>query len=375
MKIEKLYDLRHKLHQHAELSHCEIETSRLLKKFLQPLKPYRIFDIENGFFLLFESKVAGPVTVFRADIDALPIEETNNFNHKSQNQGTAHLCGHDGHMTILSGLAEEINRLRPLKGKTVLLFQPAEEIGEGAKLVVESKLFQDLKPDYIFGLHNIPGFKESAILLKEGCFASASRGMIIKLFGKTAHAGEPENGLNPVFAIEKIIKEFYQELKDKQKYQDFYNLTIIHLRLGEIAFGTSPGYAEVMVTLRSTLNEDMAKLVKNCEEKVARIAEEEKLKQEVSYREVFPATMNNNACVELVRSAALSQNMDILNLTTPFKWSEDFSYYTNQYKGAFFGLGSGENHPSLHNPDYDFPDEIIKTGIDVFFNIYKQIHR
>ena len=150
-------------------------------------------------------------------------------------------------------------------------------------------------------------------------------------------------------------------------------LTIIHIQLGEISFGTSPGYAEIRITLRAFENEDMNLLTSYCEKIIQEISHSENLKCEFSYSEVFPATVNKDWCVDVVEESAKQLGLEIENVKAPFKWSEDFGYFTEKYDACYFGLGSGNHQPPLHNPDFDFPDEIIETGINTFFTIYKKI--
>ncbi len=372
MKKRKLKQLRHLLHQTAELSHFEKETSNILKEYIHELNPDNVICFDYGFAAIWDSNKVGDTIMFRADMDALPIQENCKTNYCSKSPNVSHCCGHDGHMTILYGLASRIAKDPPDKGKVVLLFQPAEETGEGAKLIVNNPDFKAIKPNRVFGLHNVPGYKLKTILLKRDSFACASRGMIIKLIGKTSHAAEPENGNSPVHAIEKLISRFNNLNIDKSRYDDFTLLTIIHIKLGEIAFGTTPGYAEFMLTLRSATNKDMQKLVSDSEAIVRQVCLEEHLESEISYREIFPAVINDNDSFEVLSNACNKLGLEKEILSTPFKWSEDFAYFTNKYKGTFFGLGAGVEHANLHNPEYDFPDEIIFTGVEIFYQIYKE---
>lgn len=372
--MEHLYSLRKLLHQNAELSHKEEKTSEILKDYISKYNPDKVINFNYGFVAIFDSGITGKTVMFRADIDALPIEEVNQFEYVSKNKNVAHLCGHDGHSTILVGLCEKIAQNRPKSGKVVLLFQHAEEVGEGANYFVEHNNFKEIEPDYIFGLHNIPSYPQGSSLIKKGSFACASRGMIVKLHGKTSHAAEPENGITPVYAVEKIINSL-KNVETKLNFKDFTLATIIHIKLGERAFGTTPGYAEVMVTLRSSNNEDMDKLINYCENNIKNISSDEKLKFEIEYTEIFPAVINDDECVEIIENASHTAKIDVIKLDKPFKWSEDFAYFTEKYKGAFFGLGSGKSHPQLHNPNYDFPNEIIEKGIDIFKNIYLKLYK
>lgn len=372
---EELIKIRQLLHQNPELANQEFETSKRISNFMDKYHPDTAIDVsKTGKLFVFDSKQDGPTTVFRADMDALPIYEENNIEYTSLNKGVAHLCGHDGHMTIVLGLAKKISENRPLKGKVVLLFQPAEESEQGARDVVNSSEFKALNPDFIFGLHNIPKAPMHQILVKSGSFAAASKGMTIKLYGKSSHAAEPEKGISPASAIAKIIQKLHILRDDTSLFSDVILLTIINIKLGEIAFGTSPGYAEIRITLRSFKNEDMELLTNETAQIITEISKQEQLKIDIEYSEVFPATINNENCLNLIKQSAEINQYDLKEIENPFKWSEDFGYYSEKYHTGFFGLGSGIKQAALHNPDFDFPDEIIATGVNLFNQIYKSIH-
>ena len=373
MNIQEIISIRRHLHKHPEISNCEYKTSEYITNYLNNLNPQKTISIQKtGKAFVFNGEQEGPTIVFRAELDALQIQENTDLYYSSVHNNVAHLCGHDGHMAIIAGLAKKISEKPPKKGKAVILFQPAEEIEQGAKDVVENYEFIQLNADYIFALHNIPGAEKHKIFLKNGSFAAASKGMTIKLKGKTSHAAEPEKGISPAMAISKIISQLHNLKENKSLFSDFILLTIIHIQLGEIAFGTSPAEAQIMITLRTFENNDMTKLTWQTEQICKEIATEEKLDISFSYNEVFPATVNSAECVELIQKAATENNYEIEYISTPFKWSEDFGYYTEKYKGGFFGLGAGINQPALHNANYDFPDDIIETGINMFYSIYKE---
>ena len=370
----KIIELRHLLHQKPEVSNNEFKTSEIISGFIEKLKPNEVIKLsKTGKAFVFNGSETGKTIMFRAELDALPISENTSLKYSSENQNVAHSCGHDGHMAIIAGLAKKISENPPKKGRVVFLFQPAEEVEQGAKDVVEDSNFKNIEPDYIFALHNIPGVEAHKILLKTGSFAAASKGMTVKLFGKTSHAAEPENGISPANAISLIIKSLHELAGNKTLFKDLALLTIIHIRMGEISFGTSPGYAEIMVTLRAFENDDMELLTKSAEKIITEISVKESLKQEISYNEIFPATVNNDYCISIVEHSAREHNLKVEYLQKPFKWSEDFAYYTEKYNACFFGLGAGINQAQLHNPEYDFPDEIIETGINVFYGIYKKL--
>ncbi|MDA3892673.1 MAG: amidohydrolase [Salinivirgaceae bacterium] len=371
---QKIIKLRRELHQHPELSNFEYNTSERIINFIKKYNPDEIIQLgETGVLFVFKGNENGKALLFRSELDALPIKEMTEVEYQSVNNNVSHACGHDGHMAILAGLAQKISIDRPTKGNVFLLFQPAEEVEQGALDVLNNSKFKTINPDYMFALHNVPGFKKHRILLKKGSFASGSKGMTVKLRGKTAHASEPENGISPADAISQIINKLHSLRENKTLFSDFILLTIIHIQLGEISFGTSPGFAEMRITLRAFENEDMDLLTNQCEKIIHEISSSEKLSYEISYNEVFPATVNNDQCVDMVEQSAKQLGLELEYLKTPFKWSEDFGYFSEKYKACYFGLGSGFNQPQLHNPDFDFPEDIIKTGIELFYTIYKSI--
>lgn len=369
---KEITELRHQLHRYPEISNKEFRTSERITGYIRSLSPDEILEFsKTGKAFVFSGPVPGKTTMFRAELDALPITENSGVPHVSSNPGVSHACGHDGHMAILAGLARKIAGHRPKKGRAVLLFQPAEETEQGAREVVNDPRFREIEPDYIFALHNVPGFEMHKVLLKTGCFAAASQGWTVRLYGKTSHAAEPENGISPADAISRIIKHLHELRNNRRLFKDLTLLTIIHIVMGEISFGTSPGYGEIRITLRAFDDEDMKLLAQRTEIICSGIAKEEKLGCEISRGEVFPALINEPGCVKFVEQAAASAGPSVEYLDHPFRWSEDFAYFTQKYKGCLFGLGAGLNQPQLHNPDYDFPDELITTGINLFYNIYK----
>ncbi len=374
--MNDIKQLRQYLHRNPELSGQEHHTAEKIESFIMPLSPTQTVRLgKTGRAFVFDSGNNGKTTMIRSELDGLPIQEINAIDYKSEKDGIAHLCGHDGHMAIVSGLAKELHNNPPKSGRVILLFQPAEETGEGAYEVLQDSNFNDLEPDYIFALHNIPGENKHTILYKENTFASASKGMTIRLTGKTSHAAEPEMGISPANAIADIIKQFevIRSVKSNM-FSETVLLTIVHINLGEIAFGTSPGYAEMRATLRAFTNRDLDILTHEAENVIADITNREGLEHDISYSEIFPATTNSRECIEYILNASDKNSYSTKKLNSPYKWSEDFGYFTQKYSGGFFGLGSGTTQPALHNPDYDFPDDIIKTGIDMFKEIINQIN-
>jgi amidohydrolase len=370
-----LKKIRHTLHKNPELSGKEEKTSKFIFDNILRFEPDEIITklCNYGLVAVFDSKKSGPTIIFRAELDALPINEENNCFYSSKFPNVSHSCGHDGHMSILLGLASVLNKEKlKLKGKVVLLFQPAEETANGAKCIVKNTMFNSLKPDYIFSVHNLPGFKKGQIVIKKGVFASASIGLIINLIGKTSHAGQPEKGNSPVNGLLEILRFLVDFSKSKSELNAGDVITVIHIEMGEIAFGTSPDKAAIMATLRSYDDKKLDLIKQKITKEISKSAEKFKLEFNIEWVEEFPSTINDDGCVDVVRLASNRLNKEIKELNLPLSWSEDFSYYLRKIPGALFGIGSGINHPSLHNADYDFPDEIIEPGVDVLFQIARE---
>lgn len=370
----ELISLRRELHKYPELSGKENNTAGKIVKFAEKFNPDKIIKNigGNGLAVVLQGDHKGKTILIRCELDALPIEEENEFDYKSQTEGVSHKCGHDGHMAIVSGLIPLLSEKKIKNGKIVLLYQPAEETGEGAEQILNEDKFKNLNPDYVFALHNLPGFEKNKIIVKENEFTSASKGLKIKLIGKTSHAAEPEKGITPSLAVAELIQRLV-EIPNKEKFDEFTLVTIIHAKIGERAFGTTPGYAELMATLRSYKNENMEKLQAQAEKIIDEVSAKNNLKFKLEWVEEFPSTINDKFCVDVVRKSAEENNLSIEEIKNPFRWSEDFGHFTQKYNGALFGLGSGVDQPQLHNPDYDFPDDIILTGTKMFYSIIKNI--
>ncbi len=372
---EDLIALRKSLHQHPEIAGEEMATASSIIAYLESFGPDRIVQHIGGYGFIaeFKGKNDGPSVMFRCELDALPIQENNLLDYQSVYSGKAHLCGHDGHMAMVAGLASHLKKNPPLKGRVLLLFQPSEEDGQGAQRILKDPKFKDFIPDYIFAIHNLPGYPLHRVILSKQNFAAASRGLAITLIGKSSHAAEPEMGINPAIGMSKMLLKFDELIKERDLFKDFVLITPIHTRLGNIAYGTSPGEGEIHLTLRSYLDRDMDLLIQKTEHIIHGMARQEGLKTEISYTEIFPATKNNFECTRFVDEACNENELVSEYLDKPFRWSEDFGHFTAKFPGALFGLGSGKDQPALHNPDFDFPDELIVTGITLYKSIYENI--
>ncbi len=369
--LDDLRQFRHALHARAERSRHEQNTAAFVASRLEAHAPDRIVTELGGHGLaaIYNGASDGPTVLIRCELDALPIPESITLEYGSEAEDTAHKCGHDGHMTMVAGLAPLLADQRPDTGRVILLFQPAEETGEGAQLVIDDPKYGELSPDYVFALHNLPGFPLGSVIVRDGVFSSASKGLIVRLTGATSHAAEPEQGRSPALAVAALINSISAAPQFATALHESAKATIIHARVGEIAFGTSPGYGEVMATLRAHDNDVMERLSRHCVELAERTATAFDLDHETEWVEPFPITAGDPGCVETVRECAGALGLSTVEPPEPFAWSEDFGNFTGRHRGALFGLGSGEEHPALHNPDYDFPDELIHYGLGMFGTI------
>ena len=372
--LPSLIKLRRDLHENPELSGTEVNTAKRILAFFAQFDPDEVISKIGGHGLafLFKGQAPGPTVIIRCELDALPVAERNDFQYRSMNSNISHACGHDGHMTIVAGLGHMLATERPKCGQVVLLYQPAEETGEGAEKVVKDPKFRSFDADYVFALHNLPGYPMGSIVVKAGTFNCASRGMIIRLTGLTSHAAWPEHGRSPAIPICQIIEGLTNLPSVPELNGVLTQVTVVHSRLGEPSFGTSPGHAEVTATLRTETDESMTLLVAKASKLVQDKALSAGLEFEVSWRDKFVASFNHNEACRIIEQAARSAGLDVLPMTKPLRSSEDFGRLTSKIPGAMFGLGAGEKPPQLHTPYYDFPKEIIPIGTKVFLEI---IHR
>ncbi len=373
--LEKITALRKVLHQHPELSGEEIETAHRIKNFLSHNPPSELIEGIGGHGLaaIYSFGEEGPVILIRCELDALPIQESNLFEYRSGINGVSHKCGHDGHMAIVAGLSYWIKEQTYKKGKIILLFQPAEETGKGAKAVIEDDKFKEFKPDYVFALHNIPGESLNTIIRVQNNFSSSVQSLGILLKGKESHASEPENGVNPALAIAELVNQFNLLNILEPEKSNFTLLTPVHIKMGQIAYGVSAGSGELHYTLRTRDEAHMERLKSAIKELLTKICSQYNLGLETGWFDYFPTSTNDPFCNELIGKAAEINNLRIHEKPYPYKFGEDFGWFSKYYKSAMFGIGSGENSPALHNPDYDFPEEIIPTGMAMFTSVIDQI--
>ncbi|RWB75408.1 MAG: amidohydrolase [Mesorhizobium sp.] len=373
--IVELTEWRRKLHRQPEISNEEEKTAREVVDFLADTGPDKVLTGlgGHGVAAVYDSGEAGPTVLFRSELDALPIEEISRVAHSSQVPGKSHMCGHDGHTAILAALGRQFGRERPARGRVVLMFQPAEETGNGAAGVVADPRFAEIAPDFAFSLHNLPGVPFGEVRLKAGTVNCASRGMRILLEGKTAHSSMPETGTSPMPAVSELMPALPALGRGTFADEDFGMVTVTHCSMGEAVFGIAPGHAEVWATLRTRRDERMAELVASAEALAAKIAARHGLSVRFDYHEIFVASVNAPDAVEHLARALDEEGVARSEAALPMRASEDFGIFGHSAKSAMFFLGAGERHPSLHNPDYDFPDDLIPIGSRIFMRAARNL--
>jgi len=366
--IAELTGLRRDLHRKPEISGEEWQTAERIAVWLRDCDADEIITGLGGHGVagVFDSGKPGPAIMFRAELDGLPIHETGTPEWRSQIAGKGHMCGHDGHMAILCGLARRLQSERPARGRIILMFQPAEETGAGAQAVVADRRFETIRPDFAFGLHNLPGMPLGHAGLRVGPFCFASEGMEIRLTGWTSHAAHPEDGRSPAAAMTELVTRLPAMPAQLGISPGEGFVTLTHARLGEPAVGIAPGEARIMATLRAQTDGIQQRLMAAARAQAEQTAEAEGLEIAISTSEGFAACLNDGTATALLRNALEETGTGFSELDSPFRWSEDFGVFGRVCPSAFFVIGAGEGHPQLHNPDYDFPDEIIPPALAIF---------
>jgi amidohydrolase len=360
--LERAVRLRHELHQHPELACRERWTKERLFNFLKTNTALEMVDRGRWFYALYRAGADRPKIAFRADFDALPMDETIQLPYGSQFPGLAHKCGHDGHSAVLAGFALEINRKGADKN-IYFVFQHGEETAEGA--VECAPLMDEAGIPEIFAFHNAPGLPRHAVSVKDGVVCCASTGMVIRLRGVPCHASRPEDGRNPAFAIAELVLSI-PAITGPGEYRGLVMATVIRIDLGEEAFGMSAADGRLMLTIRGEYDDELEGVKHRLEEKTKEQAARYDLEYDISFCDTFSATVCHKESADKVRRAAKGLGLTLLEADKPSRGSEDFGCFTRRTGGAFFSVGCGEDHPAIHTVEYDFDDGILPTVVDLY---------
>lgn len=382
--IEQIMELRKQLHRIPEHSMQEVKTKQLLMDFLKSHTALEIVDCGAWFYAVKRaddrvttendktfhvSEVAAEIPeqmeeykqpiAFRADMDAVCGKDGK----------PGHFCGHDGHSSVLCGLGLYLDsRKDPLAQDVYLIFQPAEEIGKGAELC--RSLIKEKHIGEIYGFHNIPGKPLGTVLVKDGTFACASTGLEIHMTGTPSHAAYPEAGRNPGYALAGLLLQIEELTKQFNETKGFVRMTLIGMKLGSENYGVAASDGYLRLTVRSegeqVFREYLAEIRKLAEVMAQVMAQKEALELSIKEIERFPSTDNHAEQVQKIRACAASHQIPYIELPEPMHWSEDFGWYLQETKGAFFGIGDGEDYAQLHTEHFEFPDSILETAVTMF---------
>lgn len=360
--------LRHELHQRPELSNEEHWTKAHLMGFLQKnSRRLELVDRGRWFYAYFREEGENRRNIgFRADFDAIPVEDSIDAPYRSQVPGIGHKCGHDGHAAALAAFALDVDR-RGADHNIFFVFQHAEEIGDGGQYAAE--VVDEWGIQEIYAFHNVSGKTRGGVFTVAGTMCFASKGMEIRFAGTPAHASRPESGRNPAFAVASIVSAVPQ-LIAPEKYRGQVLCTVIQMDVGERAFGCSASSGKLLLTIRGQYEEEMEQLQAGLEALAEAEAERWGLEWEVAYWDVFPETANHPESVEKIRQACRELSLPVYEME-PSRGSEDFGYFLKRTKGAMFWLGNGQDYPDIHTVAFDFLDEQIREAVGIYRQLAK----
>jgi len=370
-KIEnKLIEIREYFHKYPELSFHEVQTSRKIAEILQELELDEVNTgiAKTGVVGLLCGKETGKTFAIRADMDALPIKEENDVPYKSQNDGVMHACGHDTHITMAIGTAMILSKMRDkLKGNVKFIFQPAEEIGQGAKLMVEEGVME--KVDAIIGLHVWSGLDMGTIGIKAGpAMASAYRFEII-VKAKGGHGAMPHLTADPIVASAQIINALQTIASRSINPLKPIVLSICKINGGS-AFNIIPSEVRMEGTIRTLDDEVSAKTLERINSIVSGVAQTMGVECEFNCDANFPLLSNDISMTELIKKAgvAVLGNEKVLDME-PSMGSEDFSYFAGKVPGAIFSLGITDKEKGItspvHRANFDISPKALSIGVAV----------
>jgi hippurate hydrolase len=364
---DELTAIRRDIHAHPELAFAEERTADLVARKLAEFG----CDVHRG---LAGTGVVGtirrgnaPAAIgLRADMDALPIHELNEFAHRSTNEGKMHACGHDGHTTMLLGAAKYLARTRNFQGTVHLIFQPAEEGGGGGRVMVEEGLFDKFPCDAVFALHNKPGIAVGQIAAKAGPLLAASDRWDIRVTGHGTHAAYPHLGIDPFVVGAEIVLALQTIVSRTVDPLDSAVVSIGFMRGGS-AYNAIPDGLHIGGTARSFRPEVQDVIERRIGEIARGAALAHGAVAEASYRRSYPPTVNHAAETEFAAAVAaeICGPDQVLRDIAPSMGGEDFSFMLNRRPGAMLWLGNGpgEGDCFLHNARYDFNDEALPVGV------------
>jgi hippurate hydrolase len=320
---------------------------------------------------------SGRAIGLRADMDALPMPEANDFDHASRHAGKMHACGHDGHTAMLLGAARYLAETRNFDGTVHFIFQPAEEGLGGAKRMIDDGLFRQFDCEQVYGLHNWPELPAGQIAVHPGPVMAAANQFEIHVTGHGAHAAMPHRGIDPVLVSAHIITAAQSLVSRGTNPADSAVVSITVVEAGTAA-NVIPDGARMLGTMRTFTEENHRRIQEQFARLVSSIAEGLGAKAELRFRPGYPATVNSEpeARVAAAAAAKVVGDENVVWAPAPTMAAEDFGYMLKERPGAYIWLGHGGHLGSscrLHNPHYDFNDAILTTGASYWASLVETI--
>ena len=359
--------IRRDIHRHPELMY---EVHRTAGLVADKLREWGVDEVVTGIgqtgvvgVIKGRNAASGKVIGLRADMDALPIHEETNLEHRSTIPGKMHACGHDGHTAMLLGAAKYLTETRDFDGTAVLIFQPAEEGGAGAKAMIDDGLITRFGIQEVYGMHNKPGVPVGQFEITKGPAMAAADRIHIKIEGKGGHAAAPHNSNDPIVACCALVSALQTVAARNVNPLDSMVVSVTALNAGE-AFNVIPQTAEIKGTVRTLTPETRAIAQKRITAIVEGVMKAFDMKYELEYHLGYPVTFNHHGQTDFATSVT-KETFGSDAITTdipPTMGSEDFSYMLEERPGSFINIGNGDS-AGLHHPAYEFNDAVIPVGV------------
>ncbi len=374
--LPTLRQIRRDIHRHPELGFEETRTQALVRAWLEERGYAPRACAETGLVADLRPGAPGPVIALRADLDCLPMHESTPIEHRSVHPGKAHKCGHDGHTAILLGVADLLARGRDeVPGNVRLLFQPAEEgvRGGGAKVMVAEGALEGVAE--IYGLHNWPGFPKGQVRVRAGAMLAQVHELTLTITGKGGHASQPQLCRDPIVAGAHLVAALQTVVARGLGYQGGAVLSITQFIAGT-THNVIPGSAMLRGTVRTFAPEVTQRVLSRLREVVDGTAASFGVKISLEIDAGYPVLMNDPRCAAAVTRVATRQlgAERVSDVELPIAGGEDFAYFAQAVPAAYFFVGArrdGEDTPVCHHPDFDFDDDLIPTGIEMFLGIVR----
>lgn len=377
--VAGMTEWRHDFHAHPETAFEEVRTAAKINELLTSWGLEVHTNVgKTGVVGILRGANTGlnsPSICMRADIDALPITETDNLPYASTVSGKSHACGHDGHTAMLLGAAEYLAKTKNFTGTAYFIFQPAEESGGGAKAMIDDGLFKWVHCDGIYGMHDWPSLQAGKIAVAEGAITSNADEFHISIIGKGGHAAYPADNIDVIQLAADIVTQLHQ-YKDKEIPAEEGAVLAITMFNGGEAYNAMPTEVKLAGTVRTFSAASQDKLEQAIKDISAKVAASYGAKVQVDYTRDAPAVVNSHDQTVNARAAAA----DVVGAgnVTDFKRTmagEDFSYFTQYVPGAYVALGQWDGKSQivqLHSPNFNFNDATLATGASYWIDLVER---